>query len=147
MHKNYYDNAIAQVKSINANAKFLVITNDIEEATKFFPNYRIYHFDVLGDYYVVNQARYLIIANSTFSWWASWLNQRTDFTIAPKYWLNYSTGSGRWLPSDSITSRYHYVDEQGNLQTAQQCMDELTADNYVDYTYLSKKDNQAYFIC
>lgn len=147
LHKNYYYNAIAQIKRINSNAKFLVITNDIEEAARFFPNYRIYHFDILRDYYAVNQARYLIIANSTFSWWASWLNQRTQFTIAPKYWLNYSTGTGRWLPSDSITSRYHYVDDVGNLLTAQQCMDELTADNYMDYTYVSKQDNQAYFVC
>jgi hypothetical protein len=46
------------------------------------------HVDVGFDYYVVNQAKWLIISNSTFGFGAAWLNKNVNEIIAPKYWAD-----------------------------------------------------------
>jgi hypothetical protein len=44
-------------------------------ANDFTISIQAIHVDVGFDYYVVNQAKWLIISNSTFGWWAAWLNK------------------------------------------------------------------------
>ena len=40
------------------------------------------------DLHVMARCRHHVIANSSFSWWGAWLNQRADKTvIAPRQWL------------------------------------------------------------
>jgi hypothetical protein len=122
LQAQYWNDSINHIKQINSSVKFIVITDDVEEAKIVFPNYEIYHFDISNDFYIVSKAKYLIIANSTFSWWAAWLNDNSKFTIAPKFWLRPYTKD--WSPIDSVTSRFHYVDTNGKLFSANECVKE-----------------------
>lgn len=125
--KKYYEDSIRHMKQINPNMKFIVITDDLEFANGYFNSeYPIYMNSMADDFYVLNNAKYLIISSSTFAWWAAWLNDKNFVTIAPKYWLHYNRSSGHWALFDMITNGWFYVDRAGSLFTSNQCWREKT---------------------
>jgi hypothetical protein len=131
----YYHDSINEIRKINPNMKFVVITNDVDEANRFFPGFPAYHFGQKDDMYVVTQARYLIIVNSTFCWWGAWLNNNSKFTIAPKYWFRYNIDNGWWCGNDIITTGWHYMQKSGKLSTSNQCLYEQASQDIKDFPH------------
>lgn len=76
------------------------------------------------DFSLLAQAKYLIIPNSSFSWWAAYLNPRAEIVVAPKYWAAHNISDGYWSTSDMVTTGFTYLDRQGNTWTAEQCLQE-----------------------
>jgi len=107
--KEYYLKSINKIKEINVNLKFLIITDDLEEAKKMFPDYEIISNSMHVDFYLLNNSKYTIIPNSSFSWWSSWLNLNNIITIAPNRWFNYNKG-GDFSPKNIKTEIFTYVD-------------------------------------
>lgn len=94
--------------------EFLIITDDIDCAKNFMPfDIRAIHVDVGFDFYAVNQAKWLIISNSSFSWWAAWLNCYANKILAPKYFLSHNLSDGYWSQGDSYTTCFEYMDRAG----------------------------------
>lgn len=91
----YYEKAIEIINSKIDNPRFIIFTNDKTWVKKnmSFEN-EIFFIDEVSkweDYeqlLIMSKCRSIITANSTFSWWAAWLNQRTDkLVIMPKEYL------------------------------------------------------------
>jgi len=133
--EQYYRDSINEMRKINPNMKFVVITNDVAEANRLFPEFPAYHFGQKDDFYIVSQAKYLIIVNSTFSWWAAWLNDRSKFTIAPKYWFRYNIDNGWWCGNDIITHGWHYMQKSGKLQSSNECLREQSLQDLKDFPH------------
>jgi hypothetical protein len=90
----YYAKAIAQLKEQLGDPTFFVFSDDIPFVKQYLPAdinaVFVDHnddFSAQEDMRLMSSCRHHIIANSTFSWWAAWLNPRADkIVIAPRHW-------------------------------------------------------------
>lgn len=92
--KKYYENAIHYISSNCTNPIFYIFSDDLKWSKENFIG-RQFIF-ITGnqpseDMYLMSKCKHNIIANSTFSWWAAWLNQNIEkIVIAPKTWFKES---------------------------------------------------------
>lgn len=102
-HKNYYPNAINLIKEKVENPIFLIFSDDIDwvKNNMIIDGDKIY-ISELGFYdyeelIIMKHCLHNIIANSTFSYWAAYLNSNADkIVICPKNWKT------NIIPSDWI---------------------------------------------
>lgn len=123
--KEYWRDSINHMLETNPNMKFIVITDDPECSSWYMPfNIPTYHFDIGFDFYVVNQSKWTIISNSSFGWWAAWLNKNSKKIIAPKYFSAHNFSDGFWGLGESFTKRFIYMDREGNISNYENCKKE-----------------------
>tara|TARA_Y100000296_G_C5144388_1_gene242889 strand:+ start:269 stop:1030 length:762 start_codon:yes stop_codon:yes gene_type:complete len=86
--EEYYTQAMA---TLPENTNYMIFSDDPEWCLK---NFSMKHFKVVEgeedyvDMYLMSMCKNNIIANSSFSWWAAWLNKNDDkIVIAPKVWF------------------------------------------------------------
>ena len=94
----YYEEAYAYMKKKNPISKFFLFTNDVEWTKKniHLPYEEITmvseEYEATEDWmdlYLMSLCKDNIIANSSYSWWAAWLNDHVDKTvICPYKWTN-----------------------------------------------------------
>jgi hypothetical protein len=95
-NETYYKKAMDLINKSVANTIFFVFSDDIKwaEANLKSDNAQVYFIQKnLGadwlDMYLMSICKHNIIANSTFSWWAAWLNpNKNKMVIAPLNWFN-----------------------------------------------------------
>jgi hypothetical protein len=81
--KEYYHKALKCFPK----KKLLCITNDPITAEKQIGLDCDYvHYSPIIDFYILSHADYIIMANSTFSWWGAYLSKAQ--TVAPKNWFS-----------------------------------------------------------
>jgi hypothetical protein len=123
--KEYWNDSINHTLSINPNMKFIVISDDPECASWFMPfQIPVFHVEIGFDFYVVNQAKWLIISNSTFGWWAAWLNNTANKILAPKYFASHNFSDGFWGLGESYSKKFHYMGRDGIVYDYKTCKDE-----------------------
>jgi FkbM family methyltransferase len=125
--QTYWKNAVHNMLKINPHFKFVVITEDVVTAQRFFPDFDVFHFSIAKDYIVIKNAHYLILSNSSFAWFPAWLNENLKFCIAPKYWGRHNISDGYWSLGYNITTGWMYQNRKGGLEDYASCLDELTS--------------------
>ncbi|KKQ77192.1 hypothetical protein A3B84_01370 [Candidatus Nomurabacteria bacterium RIFCSPHIGHO2_02_FULL_35_13] len=135
LNKKYWENTVSNMLKINKDLKFVVITDDIYEAKKFFPNYDVFHFNIAKDYVLIKNAYYLILSNSSFAWFPAWLSENLKYCITPKYWARHNISDGYWSCGYNITKGWMYQDRDGNLSDYATCLKEFREyqKNHSDY--------------
>jgi hypothetical protein len=142
LNKKYWEDAVSNMLKINKDFKFVVITDDIYEAKKFFPNYDVFHFNIAKDYIIVKNAHYLIMSNSSFAWFPAWLSINLKYCIAPKYWAGHNISDGYWGCGYNITKGWMYQDREGGLFTYESCVKEFEEYQKCHPDYFDVKNNQ-----
>jgi hypothetical protein len=144
LNLKYYVDAMRLVREINSDVNFQVITNDVERAKVYFPKTEIVSpyapkevfsgpdsrvdSRVRRDFAIMQNARYLILCNSSFSWWAAWTNQEAVKVIAPKYWARHNLDGPYWSSGGIIVPNWDYLGANGELDSGKTCQD-----SYLDF--------------
>lgn len=132
--KSYWKKGMKNMRKINPNMRFMIITNDVKEANKILPGIPAYNFDLAKDYSIIKNAKYLLLANSSFTYFPAFTSEMVKYIIAPKYWARHNVSDGYWSSEQNIYTGFHYMDRKGNIFTAEECRKELA-----EYKKTSKK--------
>lgn len=84
----YYEKALNELAVNDCNVLFL--SDDIKWVKENFTMSNAIFSEgnsEITDFQLLMQADYLVLANSSFSWWGAYLNPTVKKVIAPKYWI------------------------------------------------------------
>lgn len=108
---DYYKKSLSLIKN-KENYNIIFISDDIEFVKNEFGNNFNYYYEnnsEIIDFQLLMNANILIIANSTFSWWAAWLNKKDDKIIyAPNYFLGFKIK--KFYPAGIKVSNWKWID-------------------------------------
>lgn len=95
---DYYQKAIAYILEHIKSPKFFLFSDDIdwvkENISPLLKGYDVtfvnwnHSINSYKDMQLMSMCKNLIIANSSFSWWAAYLNQNNPIVVAPEKWIN-----------------------------------------------------------
>lgn len=105
--EEYWRRAMGIMKKENPNMKFVAVTDDPATARRHLPPEVDVRHDLEMDWKYINNAKYLIIANSSFYILPALLNRRKGKIIAPRYWGRRNTGV--WAMPQNYYKRFHYI--------------------------------------
>ncbi|MBQ7209012.1 MAG: alpha-1,2-fucosyltransferase [Lentisphaeria bacterium] len=109
--EHYYAEAVKMICRRYEAPRFYIFSDDQDWCRSFFPTLCSPNGDItfvdwnsgqnsFRDMQLMSAAACMVIANSSFSWWAAWLNARPGkVVIAPRRWLNNAPENDRQLPS------------------------------------------------
>ena len=101
MGSEYYQKAMSIIEKINDDLTYYVFSEDVEWCKENIKNDKHEVIFVNNDYagdrdsghlYLMTACNNHIIANSTYSWWGSFLS-KSKITVGPKKWLTNQEGS------------------------------------------------------
>lgn len=87
---SYYHKCLSALDTTGKNILFL--SDDIAYVKKTFPFPGALYSEnntEITDLQLLMQADYLVLSNSSFSWWGAYLNTRATKVLAPEYWLGF----------------------------------------------------------
>ncbi|MBD5546120.1 MAG: glycosyl transferase [Lachnospiraceae bacterium] len=125
LRKKYWKDGIRNMKKINPDMEFMIITNDVKEASKILPGIPAYNFDLAKDYSIIKNAKYLLLSNSSFAYFPAFTSTTVKYILAPKYWARHNVSDGYWASEQNIYEGWHYQDRSGKVFTYEECLEEL----------------------
>jgi hypothetical protein len=103
----YYQQSIGIIAQNVRHPRYFVFCDDPDEDHLFLPRgeYTPINTRMIGDdlteHWLMSQCKHQIIANSTFSWWAAWLNENpVKCVVAPRQWFKTALPSWNILPPE-----------------------------------------------
>jgi hypothetical protein len=124
LHRSYWLNAMENMRKVNPNLTFKVVTDDPEEAKRVLPELEVSH-EMSMDYRMINNAEFLILSNSTFAWFPAFTSSKLKYCIYPKYYGRHNVSDGYWLLETNITKGWLAQDRDGKLFDYDTCKKEI----------------------
>ena len=104
----YYQRAVALLRERSPNCTLYIFSDDIEAVAREFKPAGphefvrcVHHWHAYDKIRLMSLCEHIAIANSTFSWWAAWLNPSPDkLVIAPDPWFGGGERNGADIVPD-----------------------------------------------
>ena len=116
----YYKRCIGNIKNID-NYKLLFVSDDLDYARENFgekSNYFYEKNEEIVDFQILLNSDIAITANSSFSWWAAYLNSKQNKIIyTPKYWFGFKVQ--KEIPPSIIPKDWIQIDVTLNSEGKQ----------------------------
>ncbi|MBR2951315.1 MAG: glycosyl transferase [Lachnospiraceae bacterium] len=145
LRRKYWLDGMKHMKTIDPQMEFMIITNDVKEASKILPGIPAYNFDLAKDYTIIKNAKYLLLANSSFTCFPAFCSETVQYILAPKYWARHNVSNGYWASEQNIYDGWHYMDRHAKVFTSDECRAELEAfkKNSKEYARLNQRPEGA----
>jgi len=91
--------------------KVIFVSDEIDVVKREFSTLENAMFesnDAIVDFQIIKNADEIIISNSSFSWWAAYLNQKNAAVFVPKHWLGFSVQ--KEYPVGAVVDKWRKVD-------------------------------------
>ena len=125
LEKKYWKDAMKIIRDVNPAMRFMIVTDDVDSASRLLPGIEVHHFGTAGDYCAIKNAEYLIVSNSSFAFFPAYTSTVLRRVIAPKYWARHNVSDGYWASEQNIYDGFEYLDRNGRLYDAAACRAEL----------------------
>ncbi len=113
--KTYWLNAINNMKKIKPNLKFAIITDDYDYASNLLPEIKIFKGDISHDFFQLYYANYLIVSNSSFSYFPAKLGIQPKKIIAPANWSRFGNPKNKWISPSNYYENWSYQNIKGEI--------------------------------
>jgi hypothetical protein len=91
---DYYKTALAKLNEQHSDLQYFIFSDDIKWCQQQFTFLDKVEFiepqvgkNSSEDLFIMSKCKHNVIANSSYSWWAAWLNKDPGTIIAPKKWF------------------------------------------------------------
>ena len=111
----YWQLAINYMKEKKNISQFIVVTDDKFYAKRIFPNFEIVSDNIALCFKYLTLAKYLIVSNSSFSYFPIAMNQNKPFVIAPHNWARFNNPLNLWIAPCNFYKKWHWMDKKGRL--------------------------------
>lgn len=106
----YFRRCLGSIENLEDH-QIIFVSDEMDVVRREFNNLKNAMFesnDEIVDFQIIQNADVAIISNSSFSWWASYLNQKEPPIFAPKDWLGFRCQQE--YPTGVMLDRWHDVD-------------------------------------
>ena len=98
---------------IHPNIKeFVIVTDDKDYSKTLFPKLRLIEPGIAQSYLALYQAKYLIVSNSSFSYFPIKTQTKKPFVIAPMHWARFNNIWKRWSSPANLYTDWNWQDSE-----------------------------------
>jgi hypothetical protein len=123
--KKYWLNAMENMEREYNISKFMIVTDDQDYAKALFPDIERVPKGIAESYIALHNASYIIVSNSTFSYFPLKTKETKPVVIAPKYFARFNDSLNRWASPANIYKDWIWQDRNGNIYTYFECLEEV----------------------
>ena len=113
--KSYWLNAIKNMREICQNMKFFIVTDDYDYAKNLLPDLKILKGNIDQDFSQLFHSEYVIVSNSSFSYFPISMGEMPKKIIAPSKWSRFGNLQERWISPANCYKNWCYQNEHGEI--------------------------------
>lgn len=120
--KSYWVQAMRNITRLHGITNFVAVSDDDPYVRALFPDLPILPGQMEEDYTALYQAKFAIVANSSWGYFPTKTGVDKTCVIAPLHWARFGNRQGRWASPANLYQNWLWQDVSGNLSDYEECL-------------------------